>query len=177
MARVKEMDINKVRTLIAYDPDTGMFTWLPRGNPQWDGKWAGKKAGTVNGPGYCVFELENRPFLAHRVAWAISHGRWPANQIDHIDGDRANNRLSNLREATVRENHQNRSRHTSNTSGYLGVYWHAPTKKWQAKIMVNGNTHHLGVFDCPAKAHAAYLVAKRQLHVFNPVLRSEQVTL
>lgn len=170
MSKPKEFDIEHLRSLIAYDPETGDLTWLSRGVK--NSKRAGKRAGCLDAHGYCCVLVMGRSFKAHRIAFALHYGRWPASQIDHIDGDRANNRIANLREATNRENMQNQIRRPSNKSGYVGVDWHARDRKWRAQIRLNGKNHHLGLFDCPREAHAAYLAKKAELHTFNPVPRA-----
>jgi hypothetical protein len=169
---MKQLDIDTLRSLIVYDPETGQFTWKARGVASWDARYAGTLAGRTDGRGYSQIGLMNRNFMAHRMAWAITHGRWPANDIDHIDGNPSNNRISNLREATRSENTQNRTRHTNNKSGYLGVFWNKQCQKWQAQIMAAGKKRYLGLFDDPRDAHAAYLAAKQNFHTFHPVPRS-----
>jgi hypothetical protein len=171
-----EVDAEQLRLLLSYDPNTGDLTWKKRDLPKWDTRWAGKRAGSIKPNGYCVVTLMNRKGLrAHRVAWAITHGHWPKNEIDHIDGNPSNNRLSNLREANGSENYQNRVRYLNNKSGYMGVYRHNRVNKWVAQIRFNRKKHYLGMYDCPLEAHAAYLAAKVQLHTFNPVLREAEV--
>jgi hypothetical protein len=159
-----------LRSLIEYDPDTGRFTWKSRDDPPWDAKWAGKQAGSVGADGYWRISLMNQLFQSHRVAFAIAHGRWPTKGIDHIDGCPGNNRLSNLREATNAENQQNRR--MGRKSGYPGVCWVESMKKWKAQITQNRKLYHLGYFDCPRHAHAAYLAAKARLHTFHSTPKS-----
>jgi len=173
----KTFDIDQLRKLLAYDPETGVFTWLPREectvyDRKWNAQWAGAIAGlNCDRDGYLRTFIKGRHFQAHRVAWAISYGYWPAEQIDHIDGDRANNRLANLREATPSQNSQNIGFVARNTSGFHGVGWHAQAKKWQAQIRCGGKNKYLGLFDEPHEAYAVYLAAKARLHPFHPVPR------
>jgi len=100
---------------------------------------------------------------AHRLAWLYTYGEWPVGDIDHINECKGDNRIINLREATRAENMQNRSKANKNGhSGLLGVT--KVGKKWLGQIHVDGVRHHLGRFESPQEAHAAYLRAKHQLH-------------
>jgi hypothetical protein len=91
--------------------------------------------------------------------------------IDHINGVSSDNRICNLREATISENGQNRKRGKNNTSGFTGVSWHKSKNKWCSQIRVNGDLIALGSFDTPQEANDAYLLAKSKLHPFNPIPR------
>lgn len=150
------LSAERARDIFAYDPLTGAFTH--RCGPR-----IGRPAGSTNALGYvCLSNRANR-WLAHRVAWLMVHGNWPANLIDHVNGDPSDNRIENLREADKRLNAENR-RHaqSNNSSGMLGVkHQHG---KYQAVIRGAGVTTHLGTFDTPDEAHQAYLTAKRELH-------------
>ena len=147
---------------IEYDPETGAFTWAKFRR----GCCAGKIAGHVNRHGYRVIKLARKPIRAHRLAWFLSFGVWPTKGIDHKNGIRDDNRLSNLRDVDHSVNMQNKRSAMSNnkSSGLLGVTWNKQHRRWQSKIMVNKKFHHVGLFDSPHEAHAAYLNKKRQLH-------------
>nr|WP_175479900.1 HNH endonuclease signature motif containing protein [Paracoccus homiensis] len=99
---------------------------------------------------------------AHRVAWAVIHGRWPNGEIDHINGDRSDNRLANLREVTKRENHRNMAIRSDNTSGVTGVYWAREKGKWAAYIKADKMVA-LGRYDTFAEAVAARRAAEKVL--------------
>lgn len=134
------------------------------------GRWGREKAeavvGTSHGEGYLVVTVFGQKLLVHRVAFAIANGAWPDGHLDHIDGDRANNRLSNLRVASPGENNQNQRHARSDSgSGLLGV--RRMRTRWQAVIKVDGSRKHLGTFDTPEEAHAAYVAAKRDLHPYS----------
>lgn len=150
----------RLRALLCYDADTGDFKWLQRRQ----GVRSDGSAGCVNKSGKTVvIFVEGKLYLAHRLAWLYVHGYWPFKQIDHIDGDSMNNRIANLRDVSASINQQNRrraARHSS--SGVMGV--RARNGRWAAQIRVNGKVHHLGQFDTPEAAHAAYIEAKRRLH-------------
>lgn len=152
---------DKLRKLLAYDPETGTFTWRVSG--------VGRKrltAGCTDAAGYRCIRIDDRLYRAHRLAWMYVYGVWPS-LIDHVNGTRADNRLANLRLATPSQNAQNKhGLQPSNTSGYQGVSWFPSRAKWVAKITVNRKQHHLGYYDDIVDAHQAYLDARLRLHPF-----------
>jgi hypothetical protein len=153
--------------LLDYDAETGALTWKVRAGRV----SAGAKVCSVDGHGYLVVRIDKVRYLAHRVAWLIANGGWPDKGLDHIDGNRLNNALKNLREATAAENNQNkRAPISSNKSSQsLGVSRNKKSKKWVAYISVSGLRKHLGSFENEASARAAYLAAKADLHPFAEV--------
>lgn len=159
------IEIETLRTLLRYEPETGKLFWLPRpremfnsqrGFMTWNSRFAGKEALTAdNGSGYRIGPINYRIHRAHRVAFALHHGRWPKDDVDHINGERGDNRASNLREATRSQNMANMKSRPGSTSRYLGVSWSAENKKWTTRLMVNGRAKHLGYFDNEEDAAAA----------------------
>lgn len=146
-----------------YDPITGYFTWKPRpldtfkslhASRTWHTRFAGQRAGTINLAGYRAISLNGTIVLAHRAAWMMLHGHFP-DQIDHINHNRDDNRIANLRPATNAINGRNISLPSHNTSGRIGVYWQARSSNWSAKICFNGKRIHLGTFASMADATAA----------------------
>jgi len=126
---------------------------------------SGQAAGTITSYGYIQICLDWRMYKAHRLAWLYIHGHMPERQLDHINHNRTDNRISNLREATPSENAQNRVGAQRNSkSGILGV--HKFKNKWRAFIQINGKTKNIGDFDTSEQARDAYLRAKRQLHPY-----------
>lgn len=125
---------------------------------------AGERAGTIQNHGYVVITADNQRYMAHRLAWFYVHGVWPAGDLDHINQDKSDNRISNLRVATRKQNMQNVSRHKRNTSGYKGVAWHSQRNKWRAYIVDEYRQIYLGLFDTKEAAAAARLKAERQYH-------------
>ncbi|HDS1550738.1 TPA: HNH endonuclease [Stenotrophomonas maltophilia] len=107
--------------------------------------------------------------MNHRIVWLLTHGTWPKDQIDHINGVRTDNRPENLRQASALDNQQNLKTRVDNTSGYPGV--RRSLSRWSALIAHGGKRHYLGNYDTPEQAYAAYLEAKSRLHTFNPVPR------
>ena len=150
----------ELRRLVDYDPETGVFRWKQqagRAN-------AGDVAGCLRGDGYINMIVNGRRGLAHRFAWFYVHGQWPADMIDHRNGQRSDNRIENLREADNTLNSQNmRAAKPSNATGFLGVS-RGKDGLFNAQIGVNGKTHWLGKFATPEEAHETYLKAKRLLH-------------
>lgn len=145
----------RLREALSYAPATGEFTWnISRGRAA-----VGKIAGAESVKGYLRIKLDGHLYQAHRLAWLYENGCWPDGEIDHIDGDRKNNRIANLRVATSSQNKANTSLRITNTSGFKGVRWHRQRRRWEARITVSGREISLGLFDEREAAHAAYLAA------------------
>ena len=145
-----------LRELLRYDPDTGKLYWLPRPLhlckdericKSWNTRLANTEALTAkDGNGYNHGTIFNKNYLAHRVAWAIHHGFWPNDQIDHISGVVSDNRICNLRVVSNATNGKNQKRSSNNSSGVTGVSWASVSNKWAARIYKDGNRIHLGLF-------------------------------
>ena len=164
-----EVPIEYLHERLIYDPASGELRWKSwRGAPRWSGRYAGKLAGCRDHRDYVHIGLmylgRQYQFLAHRVAFAMAHGRWPADQVDHKNRHRSRNHLANLREATHQQNVHNSGKRSHNTSGCAGVY--RDGQRWKAQIQVDGKRKHLGRFSNIEDASQAYLVAKQQLHQF-----------
>lgn len=145
-------EISLLRKYLHYDPESGDLTWIKSSSRR---VAPGRKVARYNSNGYSRLRFQGCELMAHRVAFALYHGRWPTNQIDHIDGNPSNNRISNLREATHAENARNRKVQSSNVSGVSGVRWLKATRKWRAQIGGTKNRKHLGLFDNLADAAEA----------------------
>jgi len=115
--------------------------------------------------------LDGGRHLAHRLAWLIMFDCWPAGQIDHINGVRHDNRISNLRVVTASENRQNLAKVRGKTSLWIGVSWSKAKKRWSADIRINGKHKNLGTFLSETDARDAYLAAKRHAHRLQPFVR------
>ena len=151
-----------VRGSLQYDQETGVLTWSKdQGRAR-----AGDVAGGVRSTdGYITIGLYGNKFHGHRLAYAIVNGEWPNFDIDHINGQRSDNRWSNLRAATRSENNQNiRGARPGNKTGLLGV--HQAGRKFRASIKLAGVRTDLGMFDTAEAAHRAYINKKGELHPF-----------
>ena len=154
----KELTAEKLRELLHYDPATGIFTWKVSTARRVK---VGDIAGYSNGNGYLQISVQSRLYLAHRLAWLYMYGTWPTDQLDHINRNRSDNQISNLREVTNKQNGQNQSKPSNNTSGYTGVSWYKRTYKWVAQIMHNQKRIHLGYFTDREDAIAARKAAEK----------------
>ena len=140
-----------------YDPETGVLTnKVNRGTAK-----VGEEAGGYEKEGYRKVSFKYKNNFSHRVAWLLYCGEWPKDQIDHINGIKDDNRISNLRDVSNQENHRNRKHHKHNTSGFRGVNLHRE-KEWRAYITSNSQHHHLGLFDCFLDAVAARMRAEKE---------------
>jgi hypothetical protein len=157
-----ELTQERLRGLLSYNEASGLFYWLV--SRQGHAK-ASDRAGSIGAStGYEYIMVDGRKYSSHRLAWLYVHGRWPAHEIDHIDGDRLNNAIANLRDVTRGINHQNRRAPRSDSKiGLIGVCRNG--KRYAARIQVGGKHHCIGTFDAPEEAHRAYVEAKRRLHV------------
>lgn len=171
MAAKALIDASDLRQLLRYDPTTGKLFWLhrkrgKRGDGIFNAKYAGKEAlSCLNAYGYPSGTLLGRTCTAHRVIWALVHGEWPTLQIDHINGDRADNRLGNLRHVAGCENDKNKRRPRRNLSGFVGVSRFRD--KWQARISIGGKVVTLGTFADIDDAINARLAAQEK-HGYHP---------
>jgi hypothetical protein len=126
----------RLREVLDYDPETGVFTWLVRTGVRIK---VGDRAGTLSG-GYRIINVDGIAYRAARLAWLHVTGNWPRNEIDHDNRRRDDDRWENLKDKTSAEQKHNRGRHTANTSGFAGVGFYKPKNKWRARVMVNGKT-------------------------------------
>lgn len=150
----------KLRALLDYDPETGVFTWLYRPvsmfkdgghsaqhqQSRWNTNYAGKPAGNRMTSGYVFISVCGCRDYAHRLAWLYVTGEYPNEHIDHVNGIRWDNRLVNLRAVSQFENAKNQRLRSTNTSGTMGVAWHRQRGKWGARIMVAGRNISLGLY-------------------------------
>lgn len=148
--------LEELREWLRYDAETGEFFWIK--TPGRRAK-AGDRAGCDN-KGYIEIRVRRSRVLAHRLAWLFVYGKNPGDrQIDHINCNRADNRISNLRLANQRENMANTRKKQNTTSNLKGVSWYKRKQKWVAQIRINGKSKHIGYFQNQQEAHAAYCAA------------------
>lgn len=153
----------RLKYLIEYDSVTGIFTWLHDSKNR--AYKYGDIAGTLNSNGYLTIGIDGKMYPAHRLAYLYYWGYLPKKDIDHINGNRSDNRLCNIREATRAENLLNQPKHKCNSSGYKGVSWCKHHKKWSARGH-NGNRKdiHLGYFDTAEEASVVYEKFSKEKH-------------
>ena len=151
----------QLKNVLDYNPTTGLFVWKIR--PSKAVK-AGDAAGcTEKRIGYVTIGIAKRVYKAHRLAWLYVYGQWPIGLIDHVNGNKADNRIENLRDVFADGNAQNvRVPNKRNKSGFMGVIWFQ--NKWRASMSVNGKSKWLGDYSTPEEAHQVYLEAKRKHH-------------
>jgi HNH endonuclease/AP2 domain len=151
-----ELTQARLRELLDYNPETGVFVWKMKASMR-------TKIGSVAGSSHCgrylQVKVQTKKYLMHRLAWFYSYGVWPANEIDHINGNKIDNRLDNLREASRSQNEANKFIRIDSASRIKGVCWKKQNKKWKAEICVNKKRIYLGYYDTSEDAQAAYCAA------------------
>jgi len=171
--RETKFSVEELHRLIRLDAETGLLFWLPRPEEmftarrewlRWNARYAGNEAlGTVTEYGHKRGKIHAGRFWAHRVVWALAHGRWPAGEIDHINGDPADNRPENLRDGAPRANCKNQKLRKSNTTGMMGVTWRRDRSRWLVRIADKaGNRTVVGSFVSLDDAKAARKAAEQQ---------------
>src|SRR5258708_26887584 len=159
MARMAPLTIRRLREVLSYDPDSGVFTWLKnlsRRTP------IGTAAGKITKRDRRrAIRIDGTSYIAARLAFFYVKGRWPKRDIDHRDGDRLNDKWKNLREATRSQNVANRGTFP-HSSEFKGVSFDKQTGRWRARIRVSGKLIALGRHDTPEQDHAAYVAASRK---------------
>jgi len=144
----------RLKELLNYNPETGDFIWRVDRNGHVK---AGMVAGNIHYKhGYREIRIGSKLYKAHRLVWLYVHGEMPVSFLDHINNDRSDNRLSNLRLATINQNAQNQKIRSNNTTGYKGVTFVKRVGRYWAQIFVNGKIKSLGYYHTPEEAHAAY---------------------
>ena len=172
MTDMLDLDIDYIKECFVYEASSGCLFWKQRplhhfaslgAYTTWNGKHAGAKAGSPNIKKRWSTKIKARLYQNHRLVWALVHGAWPADQIDHINGDPEDNRIENLRVVSNAENQRNRGQSRNNTSGTNGVYWHSRDHVWTSFIRENGKQRSLGAFASAAQATAARKAAEQRL--------------
>lgn len=156
-----DVSVGRLRQLFDYNAETGVFLWKVATSSK---SPVGSVAGVVNGAGYRVLSVDGKKYLAHRLAWLYVHGVWPKGDIDHINRDKLDNRLINLREATRTQNNVNSKVRSDNTSGYRGVTWHRGSQKWRVTVHLNKKQYQVGMFESLEEAVEAQKAAQSKLH-------------
>ena len=150
----------KILYLLEYDPRTGIFIWK---NPNaYQKSKKGCVAGRIDSGGYRQIAINKLRYGAHRLAWLYVHGRWPEGLIDHINLNKDDNRIENLRECSLSQNCCNRRKRSDNTTGFKGIF--PENGKFRSEIVSCGERINLGSFETPEEAHAAYVAASLKYH-------------
>ncbi|MCU0501532.1 MAG: HNH endonuclease [Anaerolineae bacterium] len=157
----RDITATDLRCALDYDPLTGIFRWKVAVS---SAAKVGAIAGCKHHSGYWQIRFQKNSVFAHRLAWLHYYGHYPNDQIDHLNGDRLDNRIDNLRDVTPSINLQNAKRPSKNkkSAPYRGVYKEG--NSYRARISINGKSIHLGRFVTPEMAQEAYMAAKRRLH-------------
>lgn len=161
----KGLTQSRLKERLSYDAETGIFIWIMSTTARVP---VGAKAGKLDAGGYITIKIDNVQYKAHRLAWLFQTGVHPEKYVDHINGNRSDNRFINLREADERLNAQNTrtARKDNKSSRFLGVSLERSSGKWIASIAIDGsNSKKLGRFQTELEASEAYVAAKRVLHV------------
>lgn len=159
--------VSEIKSRLSYDRETGVLVWRPApekfaSKSAWDGRFSGAVAGSKTGQGYIDITIGGKHIKAHRAAWAIAYGEWPEGHIDHINGIRDDNRLSNLRCVSPQDNQRNLPTPKNNTSGHIGVCRVSKSSRWEATIWFNNVKIRLGSFERKEDAIAARKMAERR---------------
>lgn len=182
MATPSIIPVSTLRQLLRYEPETGFIFWKERplelfnagrrnsakqNQNIWNSRYADRPAlYTPDNRGYQKGSVLGLHCQRHRAIWALVHGRWPTGLLDHISGDKLDNRAENLREVTPAENSRNMARARNNTSGQTGVSWRPRSNRWRAYIRVSGKMEELGEFTLKSDAIAVRKQAE-QIHGFH----------
>ena len=155
------MTQEQLKEYLEYDSETGIFKWI---KPSSTKTRIGDIAGTPNGKGYINIRLLGSPYRAHRLAWLYVYGEFPEGLLDHIDCNRSNNRIDNLREATSQQNSLNSSLGVRNKSGIKGVHWHSKSGKWRGVIRIGDVSIQVGLWDDLEQAADEMYKARQEQH-------------
>ena len=155
------LDAEALRSLMHYDPETGVLTWLKKIAAK---QYVGDPVGYLNDKGYIKTKINRVSYGTHQLAWLYMTGVWPEHEVDHKDRDRANNRWLNLRLATHKQNAENRTARRDSSSGFTGVLWSNRDQAWRTTICVGGRKRHIGTSKVLIDAVALRIRASREHH-------------
>jgi hypothetical protein len=163
---LNNLTVEVLNRFLIFDQETGYFFWRIAPSPRVK---AGVLAGTLNSSGYRQIRIKKKQFLASRLAWLMAYGSFPNGEIDHIDRNKDNNRILNLRVVTRKQNMENTGKRKDNSSGYKGVSWEPRNQMWKSQIQHNKVKIHLGFHSSPEAASKAYLEASNRLFSHTPI--------
>jgi len=154
-----KIDLSTLKRMLRYDPETGELRWkTTRGGRVKRGSLAGSKTSD----GYLAVKIKGRIYPSHRIAWWLHEGYWPEHYIDHINGNRQDNRFSNLRAVSPRCNVQNTAKTSGTSSKYKGVC-RLKSGRWMAHIQIDGKQKKIGEYDTEFEAACARLKAEQEI--------------
>lgn len=156
-----ELTAQRLRALLTYDSDTGIFKWDVNLN---GAAKRGSIAGTIDTNGYVSIKIDKKFYRAHRLAWLYVYGVWPEKYIDHINHVTTDNRIANLRECDNSQNQCNQRVQKRSKSGTKGVTWHKATGKWQVQCKLNGKNYHGGTFESLEEAVRVCADLRKSIH-------------
>ena len=160
---MNEITQEYLKSILNYDPLTGIFIWINKPS-KFNSIKIGDLAGYINTyTGYHLIRINRFNYPAHRLAWLYMYGSFPLYDIDHINHNRSDNRIENLREVTLQENQKNRSKNKNNTSGVTGIYWIESRKRWRVSISNAGKNNFIGNFKIKEDAIEARKQAEIEL--------------
>lgn len=151
-----------LKDYLHYNEENGVFTRTK--SIKGKGGSLGRHPGYMRQDGYIRIMIMRKLYYAHRLAWLYVYGVFPDKEIDHINGIKNDNRLSNLRMASKSQNQYNRGKAKTNTSGFKGVIWAKKRAIWIAQIKINGKSKYIGSFNSPEEAHTAYCFVANAEH-------------
>lgn len=158
---MNEITQKYLKSVLYYDPETGIFTWIKSSSNRIQN---GDMAGSFSKRGYTVIRISKKIYTAHRLAFLFMTGKFPIDEVDHINRIKTDNKWVNLRECNRTQNSANHGKFKNNKSGYKGVYWHKTNKKWSSEIYTNGNKIHLGFYTDIKEAAKTYNEAANKYH-------------
>lgn len=162
-----------LRECFAYNPDSGALVWLRRPvthfrnaglMKRWNTRYSGKEAGSTTPIGYRIIGINDHTYNAHRIVWMLVYGTWPAEDIDHVNRDRSDNRITNLRLASRSENNYNSGLRKNNSSGVKGVSWNNLRGMWSVNVNAKGKNVFRGLFHDKEEAIAVCRDARKKIH-------------
>ena len=157
MADHDSITADELRSILHYNPLTGVFTRIRSAHPY----SVGAVVGTVALDGYVTVNIRRRHYKCHRLAWLYVYGTWPKHDIDHINRNRSDNRICNLWDVTHQQNMCNAGTYNTNTSGRKGVYWDKRDSRWRARFLLGDKYLSLGRFKTFDEAVAARVAAEK----------------
>jgi hypothetical protein len=158
---VSDLTQARLKELVSYDPDTGVFIWIKKANRN---ILIGSVAGSVNSQGYWRIQIDQKSYRAHKLAWLYIFGEFPNGILDHKNRDKLDNRISNLRSVSSSINNQNCKIRKNNTSGSAGVHLDKSRQKWVSYVKIDSKHKHIGYFNTIEEAIAARKAAEKKFY-------------